>query len=63
MKAEAVDAATVRTLAEVAGINVPEEDVEPLVGALRNHMKGMEELDRLDLEEFDPIVVFDARWT
>jgi Asp-tRNA(Asn)/Glu-tRNA(Gln) amidotransferase C subunit len=63
MKAEAVDAATVRTLAEVAGISLPEEDVEPLVGALRNHMKGMEELDRLDLEEFDPIVVFDARWT
>jgi len=63
MKAEAVDAATVRTLAEVAGISLPEEDVEPLVGALRNHMKGMEELDRLDLGEFDPIVVFDARWT
>jgi Asp-tRNA(Asn)/Glu-tRNA(Gln) amidotransferase C subunit len=62
MKADEVDAATVRTLADVAGIKVPEEDVEPLVGALRNHLKGMEVLDRLDLEEFDPIVVFDPRW-
>ena len=49
-------------LAEVAGIKLPEEDVQPLVGALRNHLKGMEALDRLDLEEFDPIVTFDPRW-
>jgi Asp-tRNA(Asn)/Glu-tRNA(Gln) amidotransferase C subunit len=62
MRPEEVDAEVVRTLAAVAGISVPEEDVQPLVGALRNHMKGMEELDRLDLEEFDPIVDFDPRW-
>jgi Asp-tRNA(Asn)/Glu-tRNA(Gln) amidotransferase C subunit len=62
MRPEEVDAEVVGTLAAVAGISVPEEDVQPLVGALRNHMKGMEELDRLDLEEFDPIVDFDPRW-
>jgi Asp-tRNA(Asn)/Glu-tRNA(Gln) amidotransferase C subunit len=62
MRADEVDAEVVRTLAAVAGISVPEEDVEPLVGALRNHMKGMEELDALDLEEYDPIVDFDPRW-
>lgn len=62
MKPDEVDSSTVRALADVAGIKVPEEDVEPLVGALRNHLKGMEVLDRLDLEEFDPIVVFDPRW-
>jgi Asp-tRNA(Asn)/Glu-tRNA(Gln) amidotransferase C subunit len=62
MRAEDVDAEVVHTLAAVAGISVPEEDVQPLVGALRNHMKGMEELDRLDLEESDPIVDFDPRW-
>jgi Asp-tRNA(Asn)/Glu-tRNA(Gln) amidotransferase C subunit len=62
MKAEDVDADVVRTLAGVAGITLPEEDVEPLVGALRNHLKGMEVLDSLDLEESDPIVTFDPRW-
>lgn len=62
MRPEEVDAEVVRTLAAVAGISAPEEDVQPLVGALRNHLKGMEELDRLDLEEFDPIVDFDPRW-
>lgn len=62
MKAEEVDADVVRTLAGVAGISLPEEDVEPLVGALRNHLKGMEVLDQLDLEESDPIVTFDPRW-
>jgi hypothetical protein len=62
VRPEEVDAEVVRTLAAVAGISAPEEDVQPLVGALRNHMKGMEELDWLDLEEFDPIVDFDPRW-
>ena len=62
MKAEEVDANVVRTLAGVAGISLPEEDVEPLVGALRNHLKGMEVLDKLDLEESDPITIFDPRW-
>ena len=63
MRAEDVDADVVRTLAAVAGISVPEEDVQPLVGALQNHMKGMKELDALDLEESDPIVDLDPRWT
>ncbi len=63
MKAEEVDAEAVRTLARVAGISVPDEDIEPLVAALRNHLRGMDVLDELDLEEYDPIVVFDPRWT
>jgi len=62
MRPEDVDANTIRMLAEVAGIKLPEEDVQPLIGAFRNHLKGMEALDRLDLEEFDPIVTFDPRW-
>ncbi len=62
MKPEEVNADVVRTLAGVAGIALPDEDVEPLVGALRNHLKGMEILDTLDLDESDPIVTFDPRW-
>ena len=62
MSPDEVDADVVRALAGVAGISVPEEDVEPLVKALRNHLKGMEVLDTLDLDDYDPIVIFDPRW-
>lgn len=62
MSPDEVDADVVRALAGVAGISVPEEDVEPLVKALRNHLKGMEALDTLDLDDYDPIVIFDPRW-
>jgi Asp-tRNA(Asn)/Glu-tRNA(Gln) amidotransferase C subunit len=62
MRSEQVDAGVVRTLAQVAGIDVPEEDVQPLVSALQNHLKGMEALDDLDLAESDPVVTFDPRW-
>jgi hypothetical protein len=62
MRSEQVDAGVVRTLAQVAGIDVPEEDVQPLVSALQNHLKGMEALDGLDLAESDPVVTFDPRW-
>jgi Asp-tRNA(Asn)/Glu-tRNA(Gln) amidotransferase C subunit len=62
MKEKQVDAETVRTLARVAGIKLPDEDVEPLVGALRNHLAGMRALEDLDIDEADPIVTFDPRW-
>jgi Asp-tRNA(Asn)/Glu-tRNA(Gln) amidotransferase C subunit len=62
MKPDDVDADDVRTLARVAGIEIPDEDIEPLVGALRNHLAGMKALDELDIDEADPIVTFDPRW-
>lgn len=62
MKPDQVDAAVIRRLADVAGITIPEEDIKPLVGAFKNHLKGMEELDSLDLAEHDPIVTFDPTW-
>ncbi len=62
MKPEEVDGNVIRTLARVAGIDVPDEDIEPLIGAYRNHLAGMEVLDRLDLDEHDPLVTFDATW-
>lgn len=62
MKPEEVDRDVVQTLARVAGITVPPEDVEPLIGALRNHLEGMASLEELDIDEADPIVTFDPRW-
>jgi hypothetical protein len=62
MKPEEVDAEVVRTLANVAGISIPDEDIQPLIGALRNHLAGMEALEALNIDEHDPIVTFDPRW-
>jgi hypothetical protein len=62
MKPEQVDANVIRTLADVAGIVIPDEDMEPLIGAFKNHLTGMAALDELELEEHDPITVFDPRW-
>lgn len=62
MRPEEVDAGVIRTLADVAGIEIPDEDIEPLIGAFRNHLAGMKVLDDLDLGESDPITVLDPRW-
>jgi Asp-tRNA(Asn)/Glu-tRNA(Gln) amidotransferase C subunit len=62
MNSKDVNADVVRTLASVAGITIPDEDVEPLIGALRNHLAGMKALEDLDVDEADPIVTFDPRW-
>jgi Asp-tRNA(Asn)/Glu-tRNA(Gln) amidotransferase C subunit len=62
MKPEQVDARVIATLAQVAGIEIPKEDMEPLIAAFKNHLAGMEALEGLDLEEHDPITVFDPRW-
>ncbi len=62
MKSEEVDADVIRTLAAVAGITIPDEDIQPLIGALRNHLAGMKALEDLDIDEADPIVTFDPRW-
>ena len=62
MKPEQVDAKVITTLAQGAGIEIPQEDMEPLIGAFKNHLAGMEALEGLDLEEHDPITVFDPRW-
>jgi hypothetical protein len=62
MNPERVDAKVIRTLADVAGIEIPDEDMEPLIAAFKNHLAGMEALEGLDLEEHDPITVFDPRW-
>ena len=53
---------TVQLLARLAGLTIPAEDIEPLVGALRNHLASLAALDELDLTEVDPITTFDPRW-
>lgn len=44
MKPDEVGADTVRTLASMAGLSLPEDDVPPLVEALRVYLAEMEAL-------------------
>lgn len=62
-----ITAATVAALAELAGLTVPPEDVEPLARALRDRLAGLRLLDELETEglelvELEPAVVFEAAW-
>ena len=59
---EEVDAEVIRILARIAGITVPDEDVEALISALRNHLALVAALMEVDLGDADPIVTFDPRW-
>ena len=53
---------TVRQLAKVAGITVPDEDIDSVVAALRVYRSAFKPLEALDLTEVDPVVVTDPRW-
>ena len=53
---------TVRRLAEVVGIHVPEEDIPGVVATLRNYRAAFQAVEALDLSEVDPVVVTDPRW-
>jgi Asp-tRNA(Asn)/Glu-tRNA(Gln) amidotransferase C subunit len=53
---------TVRQLAKVAGITIPDEDMDSVVAALRVYRSAFKSLEALDLTEVDPVVVTDPRW-
>ena len=57
-----VTSETVRQLAKVAGITVPDEDMDSVVAALRVYRSAFKSLEALDLTEVDPVVVTDPRW-
>ena len=52
----------IRTLADVAGLNIPPEDLEPLAESLTSQLASMALLDRLELEHVHPAMQFDPRW-
>jgi Asp-tRNA(Asn)/Glu-tRNA(Gln) amidotransferase C subunit len=49
-------------LARAADLELPSEDVELLLAALKRYATSVAELERLDLDGVDPAVTFDARW-
>lgn len=57
-----ITAETVRRLAEVVGIDVPEEDLPGVVATMRSYKAAFQAVEALDLTEVDPVVVTDPRW-
>jgi len=47
----------------LAGVPLPEEDVELLTTALGSQLAAVSVLDELDLTDVNPAVEFDASWT
>jgi aspartyl-tRNA(Asn)/glutamyl-tRNA(Gln) amidotransferase subunit C len=50
-----VDAATVRKVAHLARIRVPEERLEPLAGELNGILAWIEQLNEVDVEGVEPL--------
>ena len=60
---EPISEETIRHLAKLVGIEVPEEDVAPLAAALSSQLAGIAALDELDLADVNPAIEFDPRWS
>lgn len=56
------DAATVRALAQLAGIAVPEEDIEPLAAMLAAQAQTVAPLLALDTDALPSALDLDPRW-
>jgi hypothetical protein len=56
-------AGAVDLLAQIAGFAVPDEDRELLTGVFTNQFAATRLLEALDVDEVEPIVSFDPRWT
>ena len=62
MGADALDSDAVRVLAQVAGIDIPEEDLKPLTAALKQHLAAIEALPTMDITDVEPPLVFQVTW-
>lgn len=60
--APAPDAAAVRALAALAGLALPEEDVEPLADLLAAQARTVAPLLALDVEQLPSALDLDPRW-
>jgi hypothetical protein len=52
----------VERLAALAGVRFPEEDLEPLARALREHLEFVRPLLEADLPARAPVLTLDPRW-
>jgi Asp-tRNA(Asn)/Glu-tRNA(Gln) amidotransferase C subunit len=57
-----LDPDTIRVLAKVAGIEVPDEDLAPLAAALQQHLASIDALPTMDITDVEPPLVFRVMW-
>jgi hypothetical protein len=57
-----LDPDTIRVLAKVAGIEVPDEDLVPLTAALQQHLASIDALPTMDITDVEPPLVFRVMW-
>jgi hypothetical protein len=62
MGSEVVTAETVRALAGVAGIEVPDEDIPKLAAALTQHLASIESLPVSDMPDVESPLIFKVTW-
>ena len=53
---------TIRALASILGLSIPDEDIETLSTALRDQLASIDSLLALDLTGAPPPPAFDPRW-
>jgi hypothetical protein len=58
----AVDPELIRTLGRFTSLDIPEEDLIPLAGAIRQHLAAMAALERLDLTGIESPLIFGPTW-
>ena len=54
---------TVRRMAEIAQLEIPDEDLDQVRELLQAYRQVFGPVERLDLCGIDPIVTMDPRWT
>jgi hypothetical protein len=59
---EPLEPDTVRALAQVAGIEIPEEDFPKLTAALAQHLASIEALPVLEIADVESPLVFRVTW-
>jgi Asp-tRNA(Asn)/Glu-tRNA(Gln) amidotransferase C subunit len=57
-----LDSDTIRVLAKVAGIEIPDEDLAPLAAALKQHLASIDALPTMDITDVEPPLVFRVMW-
>jgi Asp-tRNA(Asn)/Glu-tRNA(Gln) amidotransferase C subunit len=57
-----VNGELIKHVAVLAGLVVPDEDIDLLAGAVQNQIEAAEVLLVLELDDIEPIVSFDPRW-
>ena len=63
MSQPGADVKTIHALARAAGIEIPDGDVTMLSGAFANQLQAIAALEAVDVDDVEPILPFDPRWT